>query len=338
MVALFLFSACSTASLSVDTGRHHGRDTDTADSADTGDTADSGDTGDTGPIIDTGPVEYDCAALPEPTIREMEGPRGYHDVAFDDLGNLLGTDGRSLLASTYDGKTSAFVPGLIPEGIDRLPSGDFVATNLGQGTLELISPDGSHSTLATGLTSGYQITVGPDGDVYVGNVYRSRRPEITKVNAATGELTTWLQLPRGSTPRMVQFNLDSTVAYIATIGSGTVYKVAVGPDLMPTGEPEVFATGIGSWHDGLAMDACGNLYVAEYSTAGLYKVTPDGTVSTVYSGRTTKYGHGLEWGSGIGGWRKDAVYLPQPYDNSTVREVVLGVAAASTVRTWTPAP
>ncbi len=41
-----------------------------------------------------------------------------------------------------------------------------------------------------------------------------------------------------------------------------------------------------------------------------------------------EYGHGVEWGSGIGAWKADAIYLPQPYNGNTVVEVTLGIPRA----------
>ena len=46
------------------------------------------------------------------------------------------------------------------------------------------------------------------------------------------------------------------------------------------------------------------------------------------------YGHGVVWGRGLGGWRPDAIYMPQPYNDAKVREVVIGVPDGATVRTW----
>jgi hypothetical protein len=42
---------------------------------------------------------------------------------------------------------------------------------------------------------------------------------------------------------------------------------------------------------------------------------------------TSDYGHGIEWGSGVGGWQKNSIYLPQPYDDNTVVRVDVGVPA-----------
>ena len=77
--------------------------------------------------------------------------------------------------------------------------------------------------------------------------------------------------------------------------------------------------------DGLTMDACGYLYVPSYEERALFRVSPEGKVIRYFQFEPAKYGHGLEWGSGIGGWNANALYLPQPYDGNTVVEVVVGV-------------
>ena len=41
-------------------------------------------------------------------------------------------------------------------------------------------------------------------------------------------------------------------------------------------------------------------------------------------------GHGVAWGSGVGGFREDALYLPQPVNGGTVGEAIIGVP----YRTW----
>ena len=37
------------------------------------------------------------------------------------------------------------------------------------------------------------------------------------------------------------------------------------------------------------------------------------------------YGHGATWGTGVGGWLEDALYVPMPYGSNQVREIQIGV-------------
>jgi hypothetical protein len=117
-----------------------------------------------------------------------------------------------------------------------------------------------------------------------------------------------------------------------------VYFVEVDDELNPTGDAVIFASNVGQgYHDGLGIDACGNLYVPDFNTRGLYRVDPEGVVTMLFDLQTSgsqHYGHGLEWGSGVGGWNHKAIYMPQPYEGNTVLEVVLGVPSGSYVRTW----
>ncbi|MFO0636914.1 MAG: hypothetical protein U0168_29130 [Nannocystaceae bacterium] len=293
-------------------------------------------TGTTGDDTTTGIViDWDCDALPDIEQTELVSARGYHDVFFDEDGHILGWDGSAIVAVTYDDQLSVWLPGVnSAQAFDRLDNGDVLYTN-DYGELRRVTPDLQNTVVATGLFGAYGITVGPDQQAYV-----SRSQNVARVDPESGEVVTWVTLPGNTTPRALVFNLDSTGAYISTLtfGNAPVYFVEVDDELMPSADPVVFATGVGEgYHDGLGIDACGNLYVPDYDTSGLYRVAPDGTVTTLYSqgfAGQPHYGHGLEWGSGLEGWNDHAIYLPQPYDGGTVNEVVLGVPSGSLVRTW----
>jgi hypothetical protein len=330
-------SSATTAS-TTDAGSSEGSTADTtaadstgADTTGTTGGSSSGGESSTGEVID-----YDCDNLVQPFVSEVEieGARGYHDVAFDADGHILGFDGASaLLQVTYGGDVSVFLPGVgsTPQGMAVLEGFDLLFVN-DDGDLRRVTPDAQVSVVASNFFGAYGVTVGPDQHAYVGF-----GDTIARVDPETGEWTEFVNLA-GVTARDVVFNLDSTAVYISTIAQGDVFVVPVDAELEPTAEPTVFASGVGdSWHDGIAMDACGNLYVPEFWSSGLYRIDPDGVVTTVYDQESSgfeHYGHGLEWGSGIDGWNDHAIYLPQPYQGNTVNEVVLGVPSASTVRTW----
>ncbi|MDP2314768.1 MAG: hypothetical protein Q8P41_17825 [Pseudomonadota bacterium] len=277
-------------------------------------------------------VQYRCDALPPEAMSEttFSDARAYHGIVFDDDGTLIGFDGSSLIKSTYTGTRSVLRPGVgYIQQMDRLPDGDFVMGDSTNNRLLRVTSAGGSETLASDVGYVYGVTVGPDGMVYVTN------GNVSRVDPATGVVTSYLTAGSGWSAHVVNFNLDSTVMYIGTIGSGDVYAVDLDANLDPVGSPALYASRVGSgWHDGLEVDTCGNLYVADYSTGGFYRVETDGTVSAAVGADSTLYGHGTMWGNGIGGWRDDAIYQPQPYNGNTVREVVIGFKSGDTVRTW----
>jgi hypothetical protein len=131
------------------------------------------------------------------------------------------------------------------------------------------------------------------------------------------------------------FSVDNSKAFIAS-NAGEIYVIDLDAALEPLGDPHVYASLGGTMLDALVIDACDNLYVARYSDRSFLRVSPEGRITTFFEASGDKYGHGAEFGSGLGGWREDALYLPQPYDDDTVRELVIGVPSAEAVRApWT---
>ena len=307
-----------------------GADTDTGTPADTD--TDSGSAGDSDSDTDSGPLAYDCSALPDFNQGDttLSGARAYHGLTWDTEGHLVGYDGsNSLVKSSYDGTNSLYVPGVHSvEQLDRLPGGDIVLYESSTGSLERYTAEGGSTVIASGIPAAYGVTVGPDGKVWVAN------GGVTRFDPDTGEREVVLSPPMDWTAHSLAFNLDSTVLYIGTV-SGPLRSLALDEDLNAAAEPEIVADVGSGWHDGIAVDACGNLYVASYFSLSLFRVGTDGTVTEmVHGGAAPVYGHGAVWGSGEGGWRDDAIYQPQPYGGATVREVVIGLPSGSTVRTW----
>jgi hypothetical protein len=270
---------------------------------------------------------FDCDAIPdEPlSVQELGPPRGYHDVAFDDLGHIIGSDGSALLKVTSAGATSILTP-LLPyvEQMDYLPDGDLVVADSSTSTLRRVRPDGTDTVISADVYA-YGVTVGPDGMIYAAG-----GSQLLKVDPTTGEKQILVDAgSSGWTPKVVNFSPDFTKMYVGTLGEGAIYVIDLDASYEPIGEPQLFATGVGQgWHDSLGVDVCGNLYVAEYWTSTLQRVSPTGQVHLLKQWQQSEYGHGLEWGSGIDGWNADAIYLPQPYNGNTVVEVVLGVPRA----------
>jgi hypothetical protein len=293
--------------------------------------ADSGHTG----ALPTDAV-FDCATIPAqpPPFREVDGPRGYHDLAFLDDGTVLGNSvsGDLGLGDAYGGFALA-IPGTgLLEQMVWMPDGDLAAGSLTRGILR-ITTAGSVTPINPNIRP-YGLILGPDGLLWAAD--QRSVWAVDPVTGAAEEIVPPRSLERGD-PRVIAFDLSNTHLYIGTIGGsqGRIYRVPLGPDYRPTAQAEVFATGVGrgGYHDAIGVDVCGYLYVPDYDTSNLYRVSPSGQVQLLLDSGFLRsdYGHGLEWGLGVGGFRDDAIYLPQPYDAHRVLELVIGVPS----RDWT---
>ncbi len=272
---------------------------------------------------DTGaPREVDCSDLPEEVleVNEVLGARGFHDVAFDSDGWILGSDTSSIIKADIDGNSEIWVPGLgWLEQMDWLLDGDLVVARQ-QGSLTRISPEGGTETLATDVYA-YEVNVAPDGFIWAAN-----NSQILRIDPDSGVKERMQIGGIQGGPRLLAFSLDYAQLYVGVLSGGRLYRVELDDNLDPIGDAELFASGMGnSYMDGMALDVCGNIYVTEYSNSRMYRVSPDGEVALIWDPPLTQYGHGMQWGTGQDGWRDDAVYVPRPYGGSTVAEVVIGV-------------
>jgi len=288
---------------------------------------------DTETDTDTDLPAFDCSTVPEAVLQitQMDGLVAWHDLTFTADGCMVGWNTDALFKMTYDGDAQLFVPtGGELEGMDYLPGGDLIAADSSMGRLLRITEDGAVMNLATGFSGEgnaipYGVLVGPDGMVYAAG-----GPHVTRVDPHSGDKEILVQLD-GVDLRAVNFSLDFDLMYIAArTQTGEIYAVEIDEHLDPTGEPFVFVTGVGedgseAWHDGLGVDVCGNLYVPEFVCNNLYRVSPEGEVRLIIDWTHDLYGHNVKWGTGKGGWKERSIYMPQPYNGSTVVEVDLGV-------------
>lgn len=273
--------------------------------------------------------DFDCATIPilPTSVTVLDGPRGYHDVAFTDDGYLLGSDGTNLIGVTYDGSdTRVLVPNLgMIQGMEWLPDGDLAVASAANAAILRVAPNGSTSAIASDIDA-YGLILGPDQNLYAAN-----DRDIWRIDPNTGAKTKILDRGFfGWGARTIQFNRDATRLYIGTSTGfgGHLYYLELDANLDPISEPIELASGVGvgMYHDGLGVDICGYLYVPDYDRSALYRVSPDGLiVQELLNTGIDQYGHGLEWGNGVGGFRTDALYQPLPYGGNGVLEVVIGV-------------
>jgi hypothetical protein len=256
-------------------------------------------------------------------------PRGSHDLAFDAEGYLTGFDGFSLVRVNRDFDlrviSTAGFGGEGPEGMEYLPDGRLISASPDLGVFTL-TPDGALETLAPDLREVFGILLGPDRMIYAADNYKIYRidpetgtTEILIDSAATPE-------PERFMPRVLNFSLDYRKMYIGTYAN-RLYTLDLDADLNPVGDPQFWMDlpGYSSGVDGLVVDVCGNLYIPSYPDE-LYRITQDGVLSLYHRWpEIDQFGHGARWGTGRDGWRADALYMPQHYNDHIVIEVVTGV-------------
>lgn len=278
----------------------------------------------TGAPTDTGLV-FDCSTIPllPLSTAPVNGARGYHDVAFDADDNIVGSDDAAMIKVDSVGAFELFVPNLgTVQQFDYLPNGDLAVAADSDDAIKRITPDGAVTIISSDV-GAYGLIVGPDGLIYTAN-----KQDIHRIDPATGQKTVFID-GDGKSPKVLAFNQDNTKLYFGVIGDD-VWSVDLDVNLEPIGAPQLLVTGVGGWHDGMGVDVCGNIYVADATERALYRIKEDGSVVHVIVDPDSPdaYGHGLRWGTGKGGWKDTALYQPQPYNDNTVVEVDIGVPSA----------
>ena len=290
---------------------------------------------------------FDCASVTKDPVevRLVEGPRAGRGLTFNEAGDMLiGVHEPHIAQSTYKGPLDVLYPSFGGmEQIDRLPDGDYVVSDYDAGALVRVTPDGIQSLIAADVRT-YLVRVGPDGMIYTTTGVEVGNNTVNRTDPNTGVTEEVVRGADGDPPfvgRVIDFSRDLSKMYIGTYGSGAIYVVDLDEDLNPTTTPVQFARSVGGWHDGIGVDACGYLWVASYDDQSTYRVSPDGK-SSVRVLRSTfaegHYGHGVFWGTGEGGFRDDALYLPQPYNRDTVMEAIIRVPSRTFPGTVINAP
>lgn len=289
--------------------------------------------GETGTVAtgDTAPeIEFDCTTIAADPIQisPIQGARGYHGLAFDPNGNLIGSDGNALLSTTYYGDTSVLVPNMgTVQSMDWLLDGDLVVASASNGALVRVNVTTGGTQVITGDINAYGVIVGPNGMIYAAD-----ENQVYRIDPATGQREVFVPSDQGFYPQSINFSPDFTKFYMTSQSGWALWEMDLDENLERASAKRHLANFGNSFRDGLAIDYCGNLYVPDYGDRKLFRISPTGQVGTLVDfQQLTNYGHSAVFGNGVGGWKHDALYLPQPYNNYHVIEVELGVPSRSWV-------
>jgi sugar lactone lactonase YvrE len=238
---------------------------------------------------------------------QLFGFTSSEDFCFDNYGNYVGVDGNgNLVRITDDGFMSLWVPSVgsgSTAGMAALPDGSVVICDVGNGSLIRVYENGVVQTILGGLQYPNGVDVGPDGYIYVAE---NGDDHVRRVHPDNG---TWTIAGDGMIgPNGVAFSDDPLVFYVGSFGGGIVYKVQMTDPTQP-GTVTEFATGFQSGGlDGLGVDECGYVYVAEFGTGVIYRITPQGVLS-VLANVPSSWIPNIKWGRGLGGFDRNVMYV-----------------------------
>ncbi len=282
------------------------------DDASDDDTADDDDNGDDD-------ADIDCDDLPPlPTAYEFfPDIAPSEDFTFDDQGNMVHVsfgDG-GFRRTTYDGEFELILPGAStwPRGTRMLLDGDVALGDPDLATLMRLTFDGSKTPIASGLNNINGVAIRDDGMIFAttgptGSPDDAPNAEVWMIDPTAGNKQIVYELPDASFDGIV-FGLDYETLYVNNEYDGKIYRMTVSE----AGE----ASGFELWLqlsltadrvDAMTIDVCGNLYVVK-QTFGIARVTPSGEVDEIDMGISDAPLASTNFGSGIGGWEDDHLYV-----------------------------
>lgn len=311
---------------STGTGETTVEPTTTGPGTSTGEPASTGSTGDASTGDGTTGEPIDCDALPMGplTYTKRPGPAASEDLAFDHLGNIIGAQDGTLFKSPFEGPPQLWIPGAggFIAGLRATADGTIVYADNTSMTLFRVSPGNDFKEMVlSGLEYANGLEVDLEGFVYVAEQSGGR---VRRVDPKTGQfdiLADGLQNPNG-----LSFSPDYKILYVGSFGGGTITSITFNDD-KTVDSVEIFQPFVGGGAlDGMAVDACGNVYVCDFGAATIWRISPDGMTSEplVNLSADTGWIPNMQWGSGIGGWDKDILYVLD-FGGNSLFEIDLGV-------------
>jgi len=276
-----------------------------------GPTADSAYSNDTG---STGDDPCDVALLSSraASVTELTGIPESEDFEFDAFGNLVNVSNAldAVMTTTYAGVSTLVTPFSSIEiaGTRMLPDGQLVFADEWDGSIVKVDmTTGARSVLASGLVSPNSLAVDSDGVVYSGGFGEIAKiyPDgsVERILEVSGEDFDGLALTPDELTLLFNQDDGGEVARIDFDAKGNVVDTRTVVDLINGGW--------GTSLNGATTDVCGRYYVVDVGGRVL-RVDPEtetvleyADLDSVGAGYTTS----IRFGSGIGGWELDRLYV-----------------------------
>ena len=198
-----------------------------------------------------------------------------------------------------------------------LPNGNFVYADRDTGSLRQVTPQGEITVLMSNLNYPNGVEVSADGQFAF--VTENANPgELYQINLDTLDTTRLFRGIRGANG--IAISADEQKMYVGTcIGTGIVVLDRISDD--EWSEPRVVHDDPNGCYDAINIDACGNVYF--YGFGGLIRMSADETTFEKVA-NMNGWIPNARWGSGVGGWDANTMYLNNRIDQS-IYVVDLGV-------------
>lgn len=280
----------------------------------------SGETTDAPPPDLPGPVDCD-AVVPGPLPFTFKaGLPSAEDFAFDHLGNLVSTDAGNIVRTPYDGPTELWVPGANAHtGLRATSEGLFVFAM--QDTLSRVGEGDVPEVVLGGMQYPNAIEVDDAGMAFVAEMAAGR---VRRVDPHTTE--SWVVGEGFSAPNGLAFDTTYRHLYVASNLSGDIEVIDFDDTMTPLGPPTFFAAPGSANLTGLGVDACDNVYALDATAATVLRIrAEDATVEVLVEAGADSVALGnLQWGSGLGGWDRETLYVLDAIGDRVV-EIEVGV-------------
>ena len=251
-----------------------------------------------------------CAAPSYDTVATqlVPGIMPIEDITFDDEGGLYWNSDQGIMRTESNGTTTVYAPGMgYAAGFRMTPQGDLYLANNESGSLDRVTPSGEVESVMN-ISSPNGVEVDRQGRVYVTDFGGT---EVIRYDPQTGESS--ILNSQISTPNGLTLSPDFNTLYFSSWNGSptrTVYRVPIRPDGTP-GLLENWANYVGTGvHDGMAVDECGYVYVANDGGAGqVLRIAPDNPLErTIMVERPGETLHNFVWGRGKG-WPETRLYV-----------------------------
>jgi hypothetical protein len=294
----------------------------------------------------TGEPMFDCTAIPELPVEAsvVRTVPGGEDLEFDAHGNLvLAERGQNaLFLIPREGDLVLLNPDInliSTAGTAVLPDGDIVVADEFSPLIARVDPNTGQMTPITygpGIGGCNGLIVGSDGMLYCATYWDGPPTSgVARIDPDTGDAE--LLYPAAGIDG-ITFAADETFLYFNEgefygAGTGRLFRAPFDGDL---GDVEDLGPPLAATQgtvDGMVSDVCGNVYIAtqglnspECAGSSTVRVTPDDEVEIVACFGNNSFTPGLAFGSGVGGWEADALYVIDWL--GVVWEVPVGVPGA----------